>query len=424
MVESIPQEVLGLAVALGSGLLIGVEREQHKAEHAGRMAAGVRTCALIALSGGIATLLGPIALAVTGGFIALATVTSYWGTQQTDPGLTSEVVLVLTFLIGALAMQWPALAAGLAVVVTILLQAKDWLHRFSRQVLSETELNDALLLLASALVILPILPDTPLGFFEGLDLRRLWALVVLVMAINAAGYIAIRAIGPRLGLPLTGLIGGLVSSSATIASMGHRARNSAELARACAAGGMASNLSTVVLLAIIIGALDGKLLLAMAPSLALAGTAVLAWAVLLGWRALRTPIEGNAAVMATRPFHFGHALAFAALIATVLVVSTLLGRWLGDAGVSLTAAAAGFADTHAPAVSVGELAANGTIGTASAQLAVMLAFSTNTVTKIVLTITAGGADYSRRLLPGLLLMIGGAWAGWLLWPTPQGAPDI
>ena len=180
MVESIPQEVLGLAVALGSGLLVGVEREQHKADHAGRMAAGVRTCALIALSGGIATLLGPIALAVTGGFIALATVTSYWGTQQTDPGLTSEVVLVLTFLIGALAMQWPALAAGLAVVVTILLQAKDWLHRFSRQVLSETELNDALLLLASALVILPILPDTPLGFFEGLDLRRLWALVVLV----------------------------------------------------------------------------------------------------------------------------------------------------------------------------------------------------------------------------------------------------
>jgi uncharacterized membrane protein (DUF4010 family) len=418
MVEAIPQEILGLAVALGSGLLIGVEREQHKADHAGRMAAGVRTCALIALSGGIATMLGPIALAVTGGFIALATVTSYWGTQQTDPGLTSEVVLVLTFLIGVLAMQWPALAAGLAVVVTILLQAKDWLHRFSRQVLTESELNDALLLLASALVILPILPQTPLGIFEGLDLRRLWALVVLVMAINAAGYIAIRAIGPRLGLPLTGLIGGLVSSSATIASMGNRARASAGLARACAAGGMASNLSTVAVLAIIVGALDRKLLLALAPGLAIAGAAVIAWSFLLGWSALRTPIEGNGAVMPTRPFHFGHALAFAAMIGAVLVVSTLLGRWLGDAGVSLTAAAAGFADTHAPAVSVGELSASGKLDTAAAHFAVLLAFSTNTLTKILLTFTAGGWDYARRLLPGLLLMIGGAWGGWLLWPTP------
>jgi uncharacterized membrane protein (DUF4010 family) len=414
MLEYLPKELLGLAVGLGSGLLVGVEREQHKAEHAGRMAAGVRTCALIALCGGIATLLGPVALAITGSFIALATVTSYWGTRQTDPGLTTEVVLVLVFLIGALAMQWPALAAAVAVVSTILLQSKQWLHRFSRQVLTESELNDALLLLASALVVLPILPDTPLGPFEGLNLRRLWVLVVLVMAINAAGYIAIRAIGPRLGLPLTGLVGGLVSSSATIASMGSRARANPTLVRACAAGGMASNLSTVALIAVILGALDRALLLALAPALGLAGGAVLAWSALLGWRALRDPIEGDGAQMAARPFHFGHALAFAAMIAAVLAISTLLGRWLGDAGVALTAAAAGFADTHAPAVSVGELSANHTIGLPSAQLAVLLAFSTNTTTKVVLAFTSGGADYARRVVPGLLLMLAGAWGGWAL----------
>jgi uncharacterized membrane protein (DUF4010 family) len=414
MLEHLPDEVLGLAVGLGAGLVIGVEREQHKAEHAERMAAGVRTCALVALCGGVAWILGPVALAIAGGFIALATVTSYWGTQATDPGLTSEVVLVLTFLIGVLAMQWPALAAGLAVVSTALLQAKDWLHRFSRQVLTESELNDALLLLASALVILPILPDTPLGAFEGLNLRRLWALVVLVMAINAAGYIAIRAIGPRLGLPLTGLVGGLVSSSATIAGMGHRARAHPGLARACAAGAMASNLSTVALFVVILGALDRELLRLLAPSLGLSGAAVLLWAILLGARAMREPVgEGNGA-MATRPFHFGHALAFAAMIAAVLVVAAVLGRWFGNAGVSITAAVAGFADTHAAAVSVGELSAGGSVPRPVAALAILLAFSTNTVTKMVLAITAGGAAYSRRLLPGLALMMLGAWGGWLL----------
>jgi uncharacterized membrane protein (DUF4010 family) len=414
MLDYLPDEVLGLAVALGCGLLIGIEREQHKADHAGRMAAGVRTCALIALCGGIAALLGPVPLAITGGFIALATVASYWGTQATDPGLTSEVVLVLTFLIGVLAMRSPTLAAGLAVVSTALLQGKDWLHRFSRQVLSESELNDALLLLASALVILPILPDTPLGPFEGLNLRRLWALVVLVMAINAAGYIAIRAVGPRLGLPLTGLVGGLVSSSVTIASMGHRARAHPGLARACAAGAMASNLSTVALFVVILTALDHQLLRLLAPSLGLSGAAVLLWAGMLGARAIREPATEGEASITSRPFHFGHALAFAAMIAAVLVAASLLGRWFGDAGVALTAAIAGFADTHAAAVSVGELSAGGGIPRATAALAILLAFSTNTVTKGVLAISAGGAEYSRRLLPGLALMMAGAWGGWLL----------
>ena len=413
MMEYVPDEVLGLAVALGAGLVIGVEREQHKAEHAERMAAGVRTCALVALCGGVAWILGPVALAIAGGFIALATVTSYWGTQQTDPGLTSEVVLVLTFLIGVLAMTQPAVAAGIAVVAAILLQAKSWLHRFSRQVLTESELNDALLLLASALVVLPILPDTPIGPFEGLNLRRLWALVVLVMAINAAGYIAIRAIGPRLGLPLTGLVGGLVSSSATIAGMGHRARANPALARACAAGGMASNLSTVALFAVIFAAADRTLLAALALPLALSGAAVLAWSAWLGARALREPVH-DGGVVATRPFHFGHALAFAAMIAAVLAAAALMGRWLGSAGITITTAVAGFADTHAAAVSVAELSSGGTIATAQAVLAVLLAVSANTITKLVLAITAGGADYARRVVPGLVLMMAGAWGGWLV----------
>jgi uncharacterized membrane protein (DUF4010 family) len=412
MVDHLPQEVLGIAVAIGCGLLVGVEREQHKADHAGRMAAGVRTCTLIALTGALVTLLGPIAIAIAGGFIALATVASYWGTQHTDPGLTSEVVLVLMFLLGMLAMQWPELAAALTVVVTILLQAKSWLHNFSREVLTPQELNDGLLLLASALVVLPILPETPLGWFEGLNLRRLWTLVVLVMAINAAGYVAIRAIGPRLGLPLTGLVGGLVSSSATTASMGSRARQSPELLRACAAGGMASSLATVSLFVVILFALDRPLLQQMAPALACSGAAVLGWSLFLGWRALREPARDQATLLQARPFHFGHALGFAAMIAVVLVISAWMQRWLGAGGVALTAGVAGFADTHAPAVSMGEMAAGGTLPRHEAALAILFAFSTNTVTKIVLAYSSGGRDYASRLLPGLLAMIGGAWLGW------------
>jgi len=415
MTFALPAEVLGIAVALGCGLLVGIEREQHKSDDAKRMPAGVRTCALIALAGALGALLGPIPLAIAGAFVVVATAVSYWGSQQTDPGLTTELVLVVVFLIGVLAMRWPSLAAALAVVVTILLQAKSWLHRFSRQVLSETELNDALLLLASALVILPILPETPLGMFEGLNLRRLWTLVVVVMALNAAGYVAIRAIGPRLGLPLTGLIGGLVSSAATVASMGSRARATPALERPCAAGAMASNLATLGLLAALLGAINPKLLSALALAFGLSFCAALIWALWLGWNAWRVPIEENAgAPMGTRPFHMGHALAFAGLIALVLVITTWMQIWLGNAGAQLTAVVAGFADTHAAAISVAELARGGSLSVPTATQAVLLAFTSNTLTKILLAFSSGGRRYGISLLPGFVMMLAAVWLGFWL----------
>lgn len=411
MFDTVPDEVLALAVALGVGLLIGVEREQHKADHAGRMAAGVRTLVLVSLSGAVAALLGPLAIVVMGAFIALVTTVSYFYTHRDDPGLTTEVVTVLTFLIGMLAVQSGVLAAGIAVVVTIVLQMKPVLHRFARQVLTESELNDALLLLASALVILPVLPDQPLGPFEGLNLRRLWLLVVLVMTINAAGYVAVRAAGPRLGLPLTGLIGGFVSSAATIASMGHLARSEPLLLRAAVAGGMASNLATLILMATIIAVIDQALLARLAWPLGLALVVVAAFVARTGWHAWRDAGTGNDGIR-SRPFHFGHALTFAGLIALVLIASDLLESWLGDLGAALSAAAVGFADTHAAAVSVAELVSQGRIDADSAVLAVLLALTTNTLTKIALARAAGGGDYARQLIPGLVMLLAALWVGW------------
>lgn len=413
----LPDEALALAVALGCGLLIGVEREQEREPeqpHAGKRAAGVRTCALLALSGAVAALLGPVAIAVMGFFVALITVVGYFGTRMEHPGLTTEVALVLTFLIGVLAVHSPPLAAALAIVVTLLLQSKHWLHRFARETLTETELNDVLLLLASALIVLPILPEEPLGPFESLNLRTLWLLVVLVMAINAAGYTAMRMLGPRLGLPLTGLAGGFVSSSATIGSMAQRSRQSPTLTRGCAAAAMASNISTIVVLAMLLSAGDRTVLMQLTPGLILGGVLTVAYTALLNWHAQRAPAADGEHV-GQRPFHFGHALSFAALIAVVLLISHFMNLWLGNSGAWMTAAAAGFGDAHAVAISMSQLAAGGKLDSDVASIAVLLALSTNTATKAFLTISAGHRDFSRALMPGLLLMLAGVWLGWWLW---------
>ncbi|HMO95596.1 MAG TPA: MgtC/SapB family protein, partial [Tepidiformaceae bacterium] len=135
-----------LAIALGIGLLLGVERERNKGVGPHRAPAGIRTFALVALLGGIAMAIGSHAvLAVALGFVAAAVLIAYALGDRTDPGLTTEVALLVAFLLGALAVEQPQLASGLAVAVTILLASRRHLHRFVNQALTEQEIHDGLL---------------------------------------------------------------------------------------------------------------------------------------------------------------------------------------------------------------------------------------------------------------------------------------
>jgi uncharacterized membrane protein (DUF4010 family) len=118
---------------------------------------------------------------------------AYWRNRTSDPGVTTEVALLVTYLLGAMAVVHPMLAARDAVVVTILLAGRDALHQFSVDTLSETELRDALVFAAAALIVLPLLPNRSVPGIAGANPRRSWELVVLFMALQAVGYIALRA---------------------------------------------------------------------------------------------------------------------------------------------------------------------------------------------------------------------------------------
>jgi len=230
--------VLNLLVALAAGLLIGADRERRKLRRATPSAAGIRTFALAALAGAVALTVGGVTLlGVTAGAASLLTALGYWWTRDDeDPGLTTEIALVLTVLVGGLAIQDAAAAAAVAVVVAMLLAARERLHHFVGRVLSEEEVQAALVLAAAAIVVLPLLPDRPLGPFAALNPRTIWRLVILVLAIGASGHVAVRALGPRFGLPIAGLASGFVSSSATIGAMGSRAAKSPEMIGAATAG--------------------------------------------------------------------------------------------------------------------------------------------------------------------------------------------
>jgi uncharacterized membrane protein (DUF4010 family) len=408
--------VLGFLVALGVGLLIGIDRERKKGEGPARAAAGLRTFTLASLAGAAGMAVGQELLltAVVLGVAAFAGL-SYWHTRETDPGLTTEIALVVTALLGGLAIREPAFAAGLGVVVAALLNARTALHRFVRSVLTDTEIRDLLVFAAATLVVLPMLPDHPIGPYGALNLRTIWIVVILVMAVGALGYVAVRIVGPRFGLPLAGLASGFISSSATIGAMGARAAKEPELAASAAAGAVLSSVATAAQLAILLAATSMATFRAyLAPLILSSGVAVLYGGAFMLWTMKQKAAPDEAPGSA---FSLRTALTFAAILAAVLVLAAALQDWFGEAGVILAAGAAGFADTHSAAISVAALVSDGRLQPAATVIPILAAFTTNTLTKMVFAFSAGGARFALCVVPGLVLMVIAAWAGALFVPS-------
>jgi len=403
--------LLNLGVALGVGLLIGAERERRQAAKSGSGAAGIRTFTVASLAGALGMIVGGVVmLAAATGVVGVLVALGYWRTRgDKDPGLTTEIALVVTTLIGALAVQAPQMAAMVGVGVAILLAGRNRLHHFVSDVLTEEELEAALILGAATLVVLPLLPNQAMGPFGAINPQTVWKLVVLVLAIGAAGHVAVRALGARFGLPVAGLASGFVSSTATIGAMGARAKAAPEAMAAAVAGAVLSTVATVIQMVVVLAATSLPTLQAMALPLGCAGAAAAAYGIVftvIGFRHT-SPEEADPG----KAVSLVAALTFGAILAAVMLGSAALRAWFGEAGSIAAAGLAGLADTHAAAISVAALVASERMTADAAVLPILAALSSNTVSKIVFATTAGGRAFALRVVPGLLLVILAAWLG-------------
>ena len=404
----------GLAAAFGGGLLIGLERERRKGTGAQRRAAGLRSFTLAALGGGFAQALGqPLLVALGALLVVLLATMAYWksrepvpGQPPPDPGLTTELALFITYLVGVLAVQQPALGAGAAVVVAALLAAREKLHRFATELLSEAELHDALLLAALALVLLPLVPATPQPWLGGMAPRTLLLTVVLILALQAAGHVAWRVWGARAGLALSGLFSGFVSSTATIASMAARARAAPAQRAACLAGAMFSTTATWLQVLLLLAALAPAALPALLPSALAGAAAALASAALAWWRA------ASASAVPPRahgPLRLREALAVAALLGAVAAGVAWAQREFGTVGLMAGTALAALADAHAPVAALATLFTQGEVGAPALQRGVLVAVSANASTRVLTAYVAGGPAFGGPMALSLALSTAAAW---------------
>lgn len=271
-----------------------------------------------------------------------------------------------------------------------------------------SELRDALLSLLFALIALLLAPDVHIGPYGALHPPSIARLIVLLMAISAAGSLAQRWFGPRYGLVLAGFVGGFISSSATIAALSLQAKEQRETWRSAVSGALASNVATIAQYALVVGTVDPELARRFAPSLLLG----LASAVVLTWLAARGAAPSVApALQPGRAFRLGAVLAVTALVCAVSIAAAALNDYAGSFGTIVVSAVAGFVDAHSTAGSVAALHESGKIDTTSALLAVLASLSANSVTKILLAFSGRQREFALRVTGAVLLIALAAWLG-------------
>ncbi len=381
--------LLRLALALGIGLLIGLERgwKAREAPEGGRVA-GLRTFALIGLLGGIwgvlSATLGGVALAaaflVLAGFLALGYRASSGGSHGV--GVTTEVAGLVTFGLGAMAacgLEKEAVFA--AVVTTALLGFKPVLHHWLERI-GRAELEAVLKFLIISVAVLPNLPDRGFGPWEALNPYHIWWMVVLIAGISFAGYISVKLLGSRGGLLATSVLGGLVSSTAVTLALSRLNAKQPRAARLHAAGIVVA--SSIMLPRILLetAAVNHGLLPLLAPPIAVMACVGLLGTALL---VLGTAPDGHGEPPAFKnPLELSGALFFGGALALVTFAGVALHNAFGEGGVYATALTAGIMDVDAVTLSMSRLALDGAIKPEAAANAILMAAGANTASKIAL----------------------------------------
>jgi uncharacterized membrane protein (DUF4010 family) len=405
----IPPQLVSLGIALGVGLLVGLERERHA-----DTVAGVRTFGLVGLIGGLSALLTPpgttpwplVVAALLAGFAGV------WGGIASrrptpmrdgefvrDIGLTTAFALVVTTLLGGYSVlgdrATTLVAAG---VLFLLLYLREPLHGMIRR-LGQEDVRAIATFVLIALVILPVLPNRDVGPFDAINPREAWLLVVLVVSMSLAGYVAQSLLGARGGILATGLLGGLVSSTATTVGAARRAREDGRTDVAAAISLLACGVlpaRLAILVAIVSPALFGVL------SPWLAGAAV--FCIGGGLVALRRAgRDGGAPLPKPRnPTQLRSALAFAGIFVVIRILSKATIEFGGDSAFLAVAAASGITDMDAIAMSTAREVADLSVGVSLGAKAVLIALVVNTLFKLGVTVAVGTGDLFRSTQVGLL----------------------
>jgi uncharacterized membrane protein (DUF4010 family) len=362
--------------------------------------AGLRTYGLIALLGGLCGILAQQAgiLLLGFAFLSLTCVLliaySKSLSKFEDYSITSLVASLITFILGALTVfGHSTLASATAVVITLLLGFKPLLHGWMKQ-LEQHELDATLKLLLISVVMLPILPNRSFDPWDVFNPYHIWWMVVLIAGISYLGYFAIRIVGNRHGPVLTGILGGLVSSTAVSLNLSRLSKTCPGMQNALAAGILTACATMFIRTLLLASIVNPALFLILSPSLFTMGLVTYVLAFLL-WRSSRE-FQDNQDVKFENPFQLGMAIKFGVLLVIILFLSKLVSIYFGDRGAYFLAAASGIADVDPMTLSMSQMSKEG-LELSVAARAIFVAVSVNSGVKSIIAFVIGDRDLGLRI---------------------------
>ncbi len=398
--------------ALAIGVLVGLQREHAYGGPEEELFAGVRTFALIGLLGCTGALIadevgspwGFVAVALPmGGLIVAAYIVSAWRHEGT--GLTTEMATVLTLGAGAMCYwDYLALAAALGVATTVLLSLKPEMHAFAHRITRE-DLYATLKFAVITVIVLPVLPNRGFGPapLDVLNPYQIWLMVVFISGISFLGYVLIKLVGPRQGISLSGLLGGLVSSTAVTLNFAQRSEKEEELSRSFALAIIVAWTMTFIRILIEVATLNRRLLGVVWPPLAAAWAVGLAYA---GYLYVSRRTERKGEVDFANPFELGTALKFGLLFAVVLLVSKAASLYMGHVGLYVSSFLSGLPGVDALTLSMARLStAGGELDLVTGARAIVVGAMANTAAKGGIVLAIGSARLRRAILPGFVLIV-------------------
>lgn len=398
--------LLPLIVAVAAGALIGAERQQAQAGEKARDFGGIRTFPLVAMLGALGALLRPafgpwLLLVLLAGVTGLLAI-SHAATTEDDPGVSSEIAALVTFTVGALAGARDVmsdspryfLVAAIAAITMAILALKRTLHGFAAK-LSPSDVYATAKFVVLGAVVLPTLPDRTFGPFNAIKPYKIGFMTALVAAISFTGYVAARVLGARRGLLATGLVGGLVSSTAVTLTFAGRSKETPAIASIAAVAIIAASSTMFARVLVVIGAIDRPLLAALLwplGAMTLVGGGI---AVLLFLRDRDRDLRGEE-VPLRNPFELSKALQFGLVYGAVLLVARAAQHYLGSRGVYVSSVLAGITDVDAITLSIADMHKGG-MDAGVANVAIVLAVTTNTLVKATLAASVGGKRLGVRV---------------------------
>jgi uncharacterized membrane protein (DUF4010 family) len=412
--------IMILAASLGLGLLVGLQRE-----FSGHPIAGMRTFTLITLFGtilgftaqqtefywvAVAGLLGVAVIMVMGNYLK-------YRSGDVDVGQTTEVAGLIMFAVGFYLVEG-SLAVGVIAggVTAVLLQLKGTFGDFVKK-LGPKDIKAIMQLVAITLIILPILPDEEYGPYEVLNPREIWLMVSLIVALGLVGYFLYKWLGKNAGTISNGILGGLISSTATTVTYANRSKDAEGLSRAAAF--IVLTASTVALLRILVevAVVSPQNLGKIAPPLLVVLGAMIILCVGLFLLNRREEKEVKEMPEPDNPAQLKTALIFGALYALILLGVAAAKDYFGQGGLLVVSIISGFTDVDAITLSLANTLNRGDIEVDNAWKYMLIASFSNLLFKGGMVVSLGSSRMKRLILPafGIIIIFGLLVVWW--WPT-------